>query len=178
MTWRAHYLANDFIMVIYLSLFKGITLFCLSMLPSSAYFPKPLVEPVSLAVLQANPYSSVCYVSCGFLYAWPRLTESKLLSGFQMQTLKGHCSLQHWKRRKILHRNLWKPSSRKNFWKTKPVCMLWDAKGFMEFSGALNGAWLLVATPPLKQPCPLYVCHLALEEPNVPQRLSHCGQQI
>lgn len=74
-------------MVIYLSLFKGITLFCLSMLPSSAYFPKPLVKPVNLAVLQANSYSSVCYMSCGSLYAWPRLTEPKVLSGFQIQIL-------------------------------------------------------------------------------------------
>lgn len=85
-------------------------------------------------------------------YAWPRLTEPKLLSGFQIQTLKGHCSFQHWRRRKILHRNLWEPSSWRDFWKTKPVCMLWDAKGFMEFNGALNGAWLLVATPPLNSP--------------------------
>lgn len=31
---------------------------------------------------------------------------------------------------------------------------LWDAKGLVEICGALNGAQLLVATPPLKQPHP------------------------
>lgn len=39
-------------MVIYLSLFKGITLLCFSLLPSSAYFLRPFAKPASPAELQ------------------------------------------------------------------------------------------------------------------------------
>lgn len=163
-------------MVIYLSLFKGITVFCLSIFCLSVFSQSTCRTSKSCCSSGKALFQCLLYEL--WLSAWPKVTESKLLSGFQIQTLKGHHLLQHWKRRKILCRNLWKPSSQRDFQKTKPACMLWDAKGFMEFKGALNGTWLFVATPPLKQHHPFYICHLALEEPNVPQRLSHWGQQI